>query len=82
MLVGVIVAVVAWFYRRGKEEQTFVKSLIDNTAANKEVAQELRDFKAVTVERLHDLDLRVTTLEALRVTTTVEAMHETRAIGS
>lgn len=61
---GLVVAVVAWFYRRGGQERTMTDALVENTNATKEVTAELRDFKTVTISMLHDLDTRVTVLEA------------------
>lgn len=67
-LLAMIAAIVTWFYRRGGHEAALTRSLEDNTEANREVASELRDFKAATINMLHDLDTRVTVLERTRVT--------------
>lgn len=85
-ILATIAGVVAWFYRRGKEEQSFTESLRENTEANKEVAAELRDFRAETVKMLHALDTRVTVLETHTDTktrvTVVEAAQRALEIPS
>jgi hypothetical protein len=42
-------------YRRGGDEREWVTAVHDNTAAQKELAIGLRDFKDYTVTSLHDL---------------------------
>lgn len=66
VVLGVIVGVIAWFYRRGAQETAFTESLTENTAANKEVAAELRDFKTTAITMIHELDTRVSVLESQR----------------
>lgn len=62
-VIGGIVTLVAWFYRRGGHERAYTDALDRNTNANNEVAVELRDFKAVVLEMFHALDKRVTRTE-------------------
>lgn len=62
-LIGGIVAVVAWFYKKGGHERAQVEALNRNTEATIDVATKLDDFKTVVLEMFHVLDKRVTRLE-------------------
>ena len=62
-LIGVVAGLVNWFYRRGGQEKSFADAIQDNTAANRELTAELRDFKERTVSTLHEHEVRITVLE-------------------
>jgi hypothetical protein len=64
MLVGVIVAAGAWFYRRGGQERELAVAIRENTTATSTLSQDLRHFRDYTVETLHHYDIRLTRLEA------------------
>jgi hypothetical protein len=64
MLVGIIVAGAAWFFRRGGEERELAVAIRENTTATSTLSQDLRDFRDYTVETLHRIDIRLTRLEA------------------
>ena len=76
-VIGIIAAMLGWFFRRGGDERAFSVALKDNTEAVKELSSEFRRFRDEVVERLHGLDLRVTRLEIspppVHVTTKLEA---------
>lgn len=70
VIVGGISGLIAWFYRRGKHENSLEKALEANTKANAEntesnhqLSRELRDFKAETLATLRDHDWRIKILE-------------------
>lgn len=54
-LIGGGFAFMRFFYKRGGDERALVKAVDDNTAAQRELATSLRDFKDFTVAKLHDL---------------------------
>lgn len=54
VIIGGIIAAIAWFYHRGDREGAIVRALQDNTAAAQEVTKELKDFKAETLKTLLD----------------------------
>lgn len=60
---GGIVAIIAWFYKRGGQERAFTDALDENTKSNRELSGELRDFKGETLKTLRDLDWRVKIVE-------------------
>jgi len=69
-LLGVIAAMFAWFYKRGRQERaledtqkSFALALNDNTTVIRELTVELRGFKDSTITRLHEHELRITVLE-------------------
>lgn len=69
-LLGAMGAGMRWFYNRGGQERSladmqksFAKALDDNTAANRELTAELRDFKDRTVSTLHEHEVRIAVLE-------------------
>jgi hypothetical protein len=64
MLVGLIVAAGAWFYRRGGQERELAVVIRENTEATTTLSRDLRDFRDYTVETLHHHDIRLTRLEA------------------
>jgi hypothetical protein len=64
MLVGIIVAGAAWFYRRGGQERELAVVIRENTTATTTLSQDLRDFRDYTVTTLHHHDIRLTRLEA------------------
>src|SRR5262245_5818304 len=63
VILAAIAALIAWFYHRGGTETSLKEAVQENTEATREVTAELKDFKNTTVEKLHDLDKRVTKLE-------------------
>ena len=75
--IGLIGAVIAWFFKRGGDERAFSVALNDNTDALRELAGEFRKFRDEVIDKLHGLDIRVTRLEVapppIHVTTKVEA---------
>lgn len=60
---GAMFALIAWFYRRGGQEQAYTSALDRNTKAAGELAVKLDDFKVVVLEMFHTLDKRITRLE-------------------
>jgi hypothetical protein len=80
VVLGLIVGIIAWFYRRGGQERAFTEALDRNTKANNEVAKKLEDFKTVVIDMFHNLDKRVTLLEAVRVTILPKHEDETPGI--
>lgn len=62
-IIGAVVAVAAWFYKRGGHERALANALEDNTKSNREVSAELRDFKGETLAALRDHDWRLKILE-------------------
>lgn len=72
-VLGLIVALVAWFFKRGADEREFSVALRDNTHATRELSGKIDGV----VDTLHQHDLRITRLEIqpapIRVTTQVEA---------
>jgi hypothetical protein len=62
-IVGALVAVITWFYRRGARERAYTEALDRNTTANNQVATKLEDFRTVVLEMFHALDKRVTRVE-------------------
>lgn len=81
-VIGLITAVIRWFFKRGADEREFSVALRDNTEAVRELAQEFRRFRDEVVEKIHSLDVRVTRLEVnpppIHVTTQVEAPQHAR----
>jgi hypothetical protein len=77
-IIGIIVAIVNWFFKRGADEREFSVALRDNTAATRELSQKLDGV----VETLHAHDLRISRLEyqpsPIHVTTQVEAPSRDR----
>lgn len=72
-VLGLIVALVAWFFKRGADEREFSVALRDNTHATRELSGKIDGV----VDTLHQHDLRITRLEIqpapIHVTTQVEA---------
>ncbi len=66
VFITAIVGAIAWFYHRGKTENSLKEAVQDNTQATREVTAELKDFKNTTVEKLHELDIRVSRMEVGR----------------
>jgi hypothetical protein len=71
VIIGGGIALIRWFYHRGERENAVVSALEANTSATNEnakatleVATELRDFKVIVVEKMHDLDIRLTRAES------------------
>lgn len=62
-ILGAVVAIAAWFYRRGAQERGHAKALEANTEATLTLAAELKDFKILTIEKLHEMDIRLTRVE-------------------
>jgi hypothetical protein len=75
--IGLIVACISWFFRRGGEERELTVAVRDLTEAARELSGEFRSFRDFTVETLHSHDIRITRLEVapppIHVTTKVEA---------
>jgi hypothetical protein len=82
-VLGLLGAFVTWLVRRGGDERAFAVALQDNTSALKELATEFRTFRDQVVEKLHDMDKRVTLLEItprpINVTTKLEAPTDVSA---
>jgi hypothetical protein len=62
-LAGLVAAVLAFFYRRGGQEQILTAAIRENTVSNMEVTKELRDFKSETIITLRDYGWRLKILE-------------------
>ncbi len=52
-LLGGATAIAKHLYKRGGDERQWTTALDENTASNKELSSELRDFKSFTVDKLH-----------------------------
>lgn len=61
---GAVFGLIAWFYKRGGQEQAFTDALERNTKANNDVAAKLDDFKSVVLGMFHELDKRITLVES------------------
>lgn len=62
--VGVLAAIVRWFYNRGGAEKQFTIALKQNTEATKELSTAFHSFRDDVVGEIHSLDVRVTKIEA------------------
>lgn len=78
-LIGIIVAVVNWFFKRGADEREFSVALRDATSALRELSTKIDGV----IDTLHQHDIRLTRLEyqpsAFQVTTKVEAPSNDRS---
>jgi flagellar basal body-associated protein FliL len=63
VVLGAIAGLVAWFYKRGGQEQAFADALDRNTQSADKLTAGLSDLKTVVIDMFHDLDKRVTRLE-------------------
>lgn len=70
-IVGLVVALLRWFFTRGADEREMEIAVRDNTEATRELSKNLGDFTAVfhdfrasVTERFHEHDVRLTKLEA------------------
>lgn len=83
-VIGLIAAIVRWFFKRGADEREFSVALRENTEAVRELAKEFRRFRDEVVEKIHALDVRFTALDGrvtrlevapqpIHVTTQIEA---------
>lgn len=60
---GAVFGLVAWFYKRGGQEQAYTDALNRNTQANNDLSVKMDDFKTVVIKMFHEMDKRVTRLE-------------------
>lgn len=76
-VLSLLVAGLAWLFRRGADEREFSVALRENAGALRELATEFRRFRDEVVDKVHGLDVRVTRLEVtpppIHVTTKLEA---------
>jgi hypothetical protein len=72
-VLGVLGAVVAWVYNRGKEEQALKDALIEATAASKDLADSLKEFKGAVLVELREIKADVLDLKLWR------ASHDQKA---
>lgn len=63
IVLGAIGGLVAWFYKRGGQEQRFTDALERNTIASNDLTKGLGELKTVVIDMFHELDKRVTRLE-------------------
>jgi len=59
-LLGAIVAVMSWFFRRGADERELARAVRDNSEATRELSARLEAFMARYEERHEALSERVT----------------------
>lgn len=60
---GALFGLLAWFYKRGGQEQAYTDALNRNTKSNDDLSTKMDDFKMVVVDMFHQMDKRVTRLE-------------------
>jgi hypothetical protein len=72
-VLGLMVAALGWFFKRGADEREFAVALRDNTEATRDLSKKLDGV----IEVLHEHDIRITRLEVqpppIHVTTKLEA---------
>lgn len=56
-VLGLVAAVVRWFYARGGEERELTVAVRENTAVTKQLSSGLNDLKEFTVGKIHELSL-------------------------
>lgn len=63
-IIGIVAAVVRWFYKRGSQEADVVIALRENSQATKDLTLAFHTFKEISNSEFRAMDVRLTKVEA------------------